>query len=147
MNDNHFTDKTFGQPNHGHGSENVGDAPVNGAAIADELEIRRKAKELQAPELARADFEKQQQVVLEMVGAVAANMQQVLDAVAQTINLQLQLAEQDYKSGDPDRIIRAEETFARFDKAMPQQWTDIAHMDLKRGFMCLRRALTQPTEF
>ena len=96
---------------------------------------------------ARADLAKRQAQTAEMLDAVTANVELLINTVAETIMMQMQLAEMDMKSGEPNRIILAEEAFARMEKAMPQNWTDIANQLLRQGFMCLRRALVQPTTF
>lgn len=95
----------------------------------------------------RAELEKRQAQTAEMLDAVTANVELLINTVAETIMMQMQLAEMDMKSGEPNRIILAEEAFARMEKAMPQNWTDIANQQLRQGFMCLRRALEQPTSF
>ena len=81
------------------------------------------------------------------ITAVGENLQMVVNQVADFLQAAMANAEADYKSGHPNRIIAAEEAFARFEKGLPQSWCDIANMNLRQGMANLRRALDCPTEF
>ena len=117
--------------------------------VPDELSAKRaeKARPEANPDEQRMQVGQRVAQVDEMIDAVAANVQMLINNIAQAIELQLEQAQEDYKSGDPNRIILAEELFAKVEKAMPQQWVDIANMNLRQGFANLRRALELDTRF
>lgn len=95
----------------------------------------------------RRQLEGQRAQLHNLIEQVGGNIESLINGVASYTDACAKVAEDDFKTGNPNLIIKAEEDFARLEKAAPQNWVDISNLDLRRGLMALRRALYQTTSF
>ena len=81
----------------------------------------------------------------------ANDIEALIKQIGEHIDKMLQQAHEEYLRAEdrmePQRLANAEATMSRLEKSVPQNWLNIANMELKQGMMALRRALAQPTNF